>query len=470
MKNQRGSVTVFAILTMIFLSILISGLLPMVMNELKINTINKDMIEAQYAAETGAKRVIVGFNQSTPNLSWIDDGDVPFIDDVNKKKYNVIIYLATDVSQTPLVSSAIISGKTYIIRSKGTVGKTTKTVSVSIGVASSSNINGSVFSKYTTYSKGTLQVDNSPKLTGDIGSGSSIIVNSSNPLIYGTAYTPNVPVFDQWSWNKNAVTGGYLKPTSTDALDITIPPIPTMLASGVALTNNSISNGSGSYYSSGSYTLNSTNITASTGQPLVIYINGNLQLTGTSKISGDNITIYATGNIILDNTSSIQQSSSGGSLKLYSKGTMQLTNSAAINSDNTMIEAGQSINFNSSSSINKNSSTAITKVYSSGDIQFTNSFTMGGSAGLVETSSAINLNSNQNSLNTVFIAGSGSSQITNSVQLAGFYTNGNLSINSSPTITYNDKKSQILNALNLGGGGAPTGETSPITISNWMSI
>jgi|GEM_PF-1520559 len=495
MKNQRGSATVFAIAAMIFIGILIAGLLPMVTNELKIGTLNKDMIEAQYAAEGGAKRAIVGFSQSPPDLDWIDDGDAPFIDDVNKKKYNVTIYLSSDTN-TPLPSSALSSGKTYIVKSIGTVGKATKTVSVTINVGSSGSgiDSGSVFGKYTTYSKGNMTIDNSPKIIGDIGSGGTITVNSSSKLIAGTAYTPNVPVFNEWSWNKNAVAGGYQQPTSEDDLKVDIPALETLPYNGIGvrLPSNSWqytnTNASGNYYYNGNVNLGKVNITGTTGQSVtlsingsldannatmitgdnvIIYVNGNINLNNTTII-GNNITIYATGNINMNGTSSIRQASSSGTVKINTQGTFQLTNTAAISSESVIINAKKSIDFNSSSSINKDSSTAITKIYSSGAIEFTNSFTMGGNAGLVETSSNINLNSNQNSLNTVFVSGSGSSQVTNSVKLAGFYTNGSLSINSSPTITYNEKKTLIFNALNLSGGDP--GGASLITISNWKSL
>lgn len=484
MQNQRGSVTVLALVTMTFIGIILAGLLPMSSNELKIGTLNKDMIEAQYAAEAGAKRAIVEFNQGTPDLSWIN-GNIPFTDDVTKKRYNVIIYLASDNTKTPVPFSNLTSGNTYVIQSAGTVGKTTKNVSVTINVPSSDS--GGVFSKYTTYSKGTLTVDNTPKITGDIGSGNSITVNSSTPLIYGTAYTPNVPVFNQWSWNKDAVTGGYKKPTSEDSLSVDIPAIlpATYDGTGTSLPSNgwkyTNTVASGNYYYNNSLSLGQGNVKGVSGQSVSIYINGNLDLNNAmsitadnliiyakgninlsdAKISGKNVTIYAGGQINMNGTSSITQSSSGGSVKINTQSSLQMTNTATINSDSVFINAQSSINFNSNSSINSNSSTAIAKVYSSGPIEFTNSFTMGGSAGLVETSRYINLNSNQNSINTVFISGSGSSEITNSVKLAGFYTNGSLRINSSPTVTYN---ASVIDTLGLGGN---SGASSLPVVSNW---
>jgi hypothetical protein len=62
--------------------------------------VNRDVIETQYATETGAKRAIAEFNQSSHSWSWLNS-DRPFLDDVNTKKYNVVIYLASDAIVRP---------------------------------------------------------------------------------------------------------------------------------------------------------------------------------------------------------------------------------------------------------------------------------------------------------------------------------------------------------------------------------
>ena len=170
MKNQRGSATVLAIVTMIFIGIIIAGLLPMITNELKIGIMNKDVIEAQYAAEAGTKRAIVGFSQSPLNLSWIDKGDdgngnIAFIDDVNTKKYKVIIFLQSDTNKTPLLSSALTFGKTYTIRSTGTVGKTTKNVYVDVGTIISNGTANSPF-QYVGYAGGAVSFEQAPAVNG----------------------------------------------------------------------------------------------------------------------------------------------------------------------------------------------------------------------------------------------------------------------------------------------------------------
>ncbi|MDF2633617.1 MAG: hypothetical protein K0R78_491 [Pelosinus sp.] len=473
--NQRGSATILGIGIMVILLILIAGLMPMLINDVKFGRINRDAIEAQYAAEAGAKRAIAEFNRNNPDWGWLNSNRT-FVDDVDfTKNYNVIIYLASDASHTPIDLPNLMAANHYVIQSKGTVGKASRTVLVSVDVSSDNggNISGNVFSKYTTYSREKMQIDNNPAITGDVGSGSTITVNSSSELIHGTAYTPIIPVMDQYTWNRNAVAGGYRVPTSPDTLAISIPALPSITASGTNLSTitGSATLAGGSYFSTGDYKLSGTSLTATAGEAVTLHINGNLNLTSgkksASNIIGDNITIYVTGNIIMDNASTIQ-AVNNGKVKIYTEGSLQLTNTAAINGEKVTIVAQKDINFNSDSSINKTSTSAITEIYSYGKVELTNQFAMGGNAALVAATNRIELNSKESSDNTVFVSGSGASQITNQVKLAGFYTNGSLNINSQPTITY---KAAVIKALGLdGSGGTGGGATSTITFGNWKSL
>ncbi len=399
---------------------------------------------------------MVEFNRlNAGNWDWLGN-DTAFIDDASSKKYNVIIYVDGE-EQVP-VTPDFTTNHTYVVKSVGTVGQAVKTVFVTINVAGggSGGNGGNVFTRYTAYANGQMQIDNHPTLIGDIGSNSTITVNSSTPIVQGTAYTPNVPYMDQWTWNRNAVAGGYQEANPAGTMDVAaiIPAMPTMAASGTDLATVSTANiPGGSYYYNGQYTMNNDSLVISSGQTATIYINGNLRLTGTSTISGSNLTIYTTGNTIIDNDSSIQ-AVDGGTLNLYVQGNLQLTNNTFINGDNVVIQTNGTINFNSNSSINKDSTTAVTRIFSNSDIQFTNYFELGGLAGLVATTDAININSSAQAEHTVFVAGSGRSQVTNNVIIGGIYTNGRLSINSSPTITFADSKETILQAVGLNGGTA----------------
>lgn len=470
-KSQAGFTTIASIIIVILLIIMGIGLLTMITSGTRIAPIGRDALEAEYAAEAGAKRAIIEFNKinsdpTSPVWTWLGS-EIAFVNDVNTKKYKVLI-CDDNADHNIALTPKFDKNYKYLIQSTGTVGKARKTVTVKVEVKGGGGSPGSdVFGKFGLFSNQKMQIDNTPKIVGDVGSNNTITVNSSSPLINGKAYTPNVPVMDQWTWNRNAVTGGYQYANPAGTLDVAslIPKMPdwtysgTQLnpASGATLTNSS-------YFYNGNFTTGKT-YTAVSGTSVTIYINGNLQLTKQSETSaairGDNVTIYVTGNVILDNSSSIQASN----LKIYAKGTMQLTNDAAISGNNVTLQTSGSINFNSNSSINKNSTSAVTKIYSDSDIQLTNKFTLGGSAALVATSSYVNINSSAVGSNTVFVAGSGASQITNSCQIAGIYTNGSLAINSSPQINSNSQKTSVIETLGL-NGSKPSATVIP---GSWTS-
>ena len=70
--NNTGSVTILAIGVMMFLGIILSGVLPMITQEVRSGTVNRDVVEAQYAAEAGIKRAIVALEEKQTDWnSWL---------------------------------------------------------------------------------------------------------------------------------------------------------------------------------------------------------------------------------------------------------------------------------------------------------------------------------------------------------------------------------------------------------------
>ena len=132
MKNvdytQRGFATIFAIITMAFLSIVIAGLLPMLTQELKSAASDRDVLQAQYAAEAGAKRAVQQFDQKiiTTNswTSWL--GSYRSLDTITNATYSVTINPPIDATH-PLVTSV---NTLYTITSTGKVGNITKIVTL----------------------------------------------------------------------------------------------------------------------------------------------------------------------------------------------------------------------------------------------------------------------------------------------------------------------------------------------------
>ena len=393
LNNQRGSVTALALVVMLFFGIIAAGLAPMLNTEVSIATKNRDVLEAQYAAEAGAKRAVIEFfkinSALVPDLTWLNSSH-PLTDSVNAKSYSVTVTPGFTNSNTT---------QSYTITSEGKVGKATKTVSVKIDVTGGSTGGrtggSSVFSKYSGFSGDTLQINSGSTVNGDVAANGALNLTSSTKVINGTAYTytgAGIPKKNAWGddWNYNAANA-YAQLTSTETLDVAgmIPVMPNMSANGTNLATVSGSTlSSGSYYSSGSYLLATPYTVNGT---TVIYINGDLKLSQTgnkkgttqgSLTGGTDVTIYVNGNVLMDNSSSIAVSTTAGSLKIYATGSFTMTNNASIVGKSVTIQAGGTITLGSQSSINKDVTNAITKINSKSSIQLTNNFTLQGT-GLV---------------------------------------------------------------------------------------
>lgn len=134
--NRQGSVTILAIGVMVFLGILLSGVLPMITQEVRSGTMNRDVIEAQYAAEAGIKRVIVALEEKQTDWNdWIGK-EKNFAD--KEKTYNVNSLTSVikpsgncKVGETyktlPTDGTAAVAGW-YCLSSEGNVKDAKKTV------------------------------------------------------------------------------------------------------------------------------------------------------------------------------------------------------------------------------------------------------------------------------------------------------------------------------------------------------
>ncbi|VBB08134.1 Hypothetical protein LUCI_3399 [Lucifera butyrica] len=151
---------------------------------------NRDVIEAEYAAEGGAKRAIVEFNQTGTDWTWLNkdqqfDTDFP----TNQKKYNVIIYKSADASKTP-VTPVFNANNTYVIQSVGTVGKAKKTVLVTVNVTTGGGGAGGI-TNYLMYSGGNISLSGSYTQHGNIAAKGSIDTNGSLAPDNNSTLLPN---------------------------------------------------------------------------------------------------------------------------------------------------------------------------------------------------------------------------------------------------------------------------------------
>ena len=473
MANQKGFALMAALLVMLVGSIMVAAMMPLVTNELRWSVDNSDSVAAKYAAESGAKRAVAMFYQTTQDWGWLDaNKDTPtWYDLTNKATEQYHVRISSEENGDSATMSTPASAGTYYVISTGKVNDATRTVSAVVEVEGGggendvNSGNAGVFSNYTVYSdEGISNMNGSPQVIGDVGSNGNISVWScSSGAVVGTAYSKYTPGGDY----TQVFTGGYEKRDSAGILDVAslMPTMPTTSASGTDLASvtDSILPG-GYYYYSGKkeYTLTRP-LTVQSGQSVVIYIGNDLHLTNVSNsygsITGDEITIYVDGDILLDGVCYVQ----GSDIKIYATGTMHLTNDTYINGDNIMIQTKGDIDFNSNSSINKDLSDGMTKIYSNGDIDLQGYFKIGGIANMAVTTKTIDARNNLLANNAILIA-NGSSEVNGSAQIGGIYTNGDLNINGSPKINYSDQLDSILQALGLVGSGPG----SPvINVTSW---
>lgn len=163
MKSQRGSAAVLAVLTMLFIGIIIGGVLPMLTNEMKMGTMNKDMVEAEYAAEGGAKRAIAELSKASTSWGWLGVKD-------GTQNYTVTL------NPTITNGSAPVTGN-YTVTSVGNIGNVTKTVTVNVAVTRSLLGNAG---DYPIYAGGNIVTKNNNVVEdGDVASGGTITGNFS---------------------------------------------------------------------------------------------------------------------------------------------------------------------------------------------------------------------------------------------------------------------------------------------------
>lgn len=338
-KNQKGSTMVLVLLSMVILAIFLSGLIPMINSQLSFSSLNNDAVEAQYAAEAGAKRAIVGLKNNRTDWAWAT-GNVSnlFIDGTTK-------YYTTSISPTIADTTSPISNTKYTITANGYVGNAHKKVTVIVQTPATAS---GPFT-YATFSKGDMLIQN-PLIIGDIYSNGNIKTTSAAKMVTGTAYSKTQSIE-----NSLNISNGYKQANTPLVLDINSI-IPALAMTGTNLTttwtngqwgNSTYPLTSGSYYYNGDYDLNGHSYSIAPGENVTIYVNGTFNLDSGSSITGGNLTIYAKNNInfnggLLNN--SVSKVYAGGNIQLSSnssitntsgmlvaKGTMQLAGGSATN-------------------------------------------------------------------------------------------------------------------------------------------
>lgn len=433
-NNQRGSVLMMSLLVLVVLGGLLTAVSPMIVNEVKMNTVNRDMIDAQFVAEAGAKVGIAAVYAKNSDWSWLGT-QINLVTGNATKTYSVAISPA-------LGNAAPISGTEYTITSTGVVnGTITKQVVVRVVAAGSSN----VFTKYTAFSNGELDINGRVSIIGDLASNSSVNLHWAPGTISGTVYGPSGSVIAE---NKACKTDGadscgiataaalLATPEKLDVASL-IPAMPSFSMTGTNLTSTWTSGQWGgptytlsatNYYFDGNYNLNGHNYSVPTGTTTTVYINGTLNIMSGYRITGGgNLIIYAKNGVQL--TGGNIDVGSSGSVSIYTPAAIAVNSNSYINGQTVTILAQKSTSTLNGGSINATLAGAVTKIYTENfTINNSSSVISGRGAGMVVATKDISITAGS-AEKTIFVAGEDISAKANiATVVGGLYAKGTISI------------------------------------------
>ena len=328
LRENRGSVTIMAIGVMMFLGIILSGVLPMITQEVRSGTMNRDVVEAQYAAEAGLKRAIAAMQAGETTWNWL--GAARSFTGAAGKTYSVS-FVQAGVCK-------VVSGRTYLaapangtapasgwycLRSVGTVNGATKTVSVAVEYTGA-GLTG-VFAN-GVFGSGPVNMNSSTIYLGSIRTNSSFTgykATINGDLIVTGANNSSDP------YQQNSVSGTTTNAASVIAVPtfstaFTMPAIPGSTPNwpdppGNKPWNRTATVGSGSYKTGSKLEIGKSAITV--GNNSTIYVSSGLELNNDSTFTlGEGITLYVFGDIKLSGGSKIITQ---GTANIYVSGNFQ---------------------------------------------------------------------------------------------------------------------------------------------------
>lgn len=356
-KNQRGSASVIALCLVLVLTIMSAGVAFMMNTEGKLATENKDLIEAKYAAEAGAKRAIIEFEKindsQTPSWTWLGT-DKPLVADTDKK-YNVKIYNKSDTTfSTPVTPSASSNG-TYTIVSTGNVNGTSKRILLDFKIEALTAPSNPAYVGDTAFYS-----DKGADISVAFFNGNTIDVNGASSYTVGETYAAHnedaisydsgykkvenigvslgVPGLTYDSVEKKLTVGTEIYDFSNPVIindsttTINFSEIDNKCAAmksslWTVNSSNVVVNGSGVIFVNGNvlFSSNNTGITCSDSNGALLVINGNLSSESNNKITLKNVAVLVFGDVTgFKNSFQIDGT-------LIAKGSMTFKNNATFN-------------------------------------------------------------------------------------------------------------------------------------------
>lgn len=134
---RRGSVSMIAIMAILFFVVVLAAIMPMTNTETKFAAANRNDTEARYAAEAGAKRAISEMLAEQTSWGWLEEtkgtpDKQRFVSDKPDSDYYYSVYIEkypVESPSAPLTGKPVI-GQQYKITSTGYVNGSKKVISV----------------------------------------------------------------------------------------------------------------------------------------------------------------------------------------------------------------------------------------------------------------------------------------------------------------------------------------------------
>jgi hypothetical protein len=431
--NRQGASSILAMLIMVLFLMLLSAAAPMIVHEIRFFRINRDGIEAQYAAEAGAKVALMSLYKPSTVWNWVGQ-DVPFDASfpTTQKKYVVTLTRADGV--TPAVTDGQLpkANMVFTITSEGIVNNMKKKLIVKAKTSLSNVL------RYAVYSGSGNTTMNTAVINGDTATNQTLTTNNKT-VIHGdaTASTIAVPggvisgmAYCNSSANYSCRPMPVLAPLDVSDLRIPMPAFPSPLPSG---SNSHV----GNYRQS-------TNINTP-GQPVTIYVQGGSFTLGSgNSITGSHITIHAQGGVSLEQNALIQ-ADSGGSISIYAEsGSVTLNKGSQILGSTVTFIAARTdttttFSFNGGT-INYNNPNSRTKIYSFGNVTVSSNALIGSTMSAFIMASANgaatgSIEANSADLNNTLLIAEGNMQVSGGTY-AGLYSEQTLQLNKDTIVTY----------------------------------
>ena len=349
--DNRGSVTMLAIGVMVFLGIILSGVMPMITQEVRMGTLNRDAVEAQYAAEAGAKRAVASLLALSTDWSWLN-AEKNFTGE-NGKTYKVGFTTSTAVCKvtsdcasyiTPSNGTAPTSG-CYCLQSTGKVNGMTKTVAVATKISAASM---PAALQSIVFGNANIIMNNSAKIYGSAGTNGYISMTSSGNEITGVAtYNNNIQKSSSGTYNypltsvgsENGVNTVLAVPTFTVTYTAptapTTPTVPSSTSSWNSLVGTwqvTKSVPAGNYSTSDNLQSDQSNITIANNTGL--YVASRFSMDKSTWTMGNNNLLYVrNGDMRL---SSASRFTMGSSSKIYMTGFLDVDQSLIMGANSTL--------------------------------------------------------------------------------------------------------------------------------------